>query len=76
MQIINGKWVDQYNNPIDERNCSQLMELGKKVQSIYGKNITHDRITLIQQLNSLKTSEERVISKIIDEGYLNKLISL
>jgi hypothetical protein len=76
MHIVNGRWVDNYSNPIDERSCSQLIELGKKVQSIYGKNISYDRIILINQLNGLGETDERVISKIIDEGHLNKLISL
>ena len=76
MQIVNGRWVDNHSNPIDERSCSQLIELGKKVQSIYGKNISYDRIILINQLNGLGETDERVISRIIDEGHLNKLISL
>lgn len=73
MRIHNGRWVDSESNPIDERNCSQLLQLGQQVKSIYGKNITHDRIKLVSQLNDLNNQDERVLSKLIDEGHLNKL---
>jgi hypothetical protein len=76
MHIINGRWVDNNFNPIDERSCSQLLELGKQVKSIYGNNITHDRIKLVSQLNSLNNQDERILSRLIDEGHLNKLIGV
>lgn len=76
MQIINGRWVDSESNPIDERNCSQLLQLGQQVKSIYGNDITHDRIRLVSQLNDLKNNDERILSRLIDEGHLNKLIGI
>ena len=76
MQIINGRWVDSESNPIDERNCSQLLQLGQQVKSIYGNDITYDRIKLVSQLNDLKNSDEKILSRLIDEGHLNKLIGV
>lgn len=76
MRIHNGRWVDNDSNPIDERSCSQLLQLGHQVASIYGKNITHDRIKLVSQLNDLNNQDERVLSKLIDEGLLNKLVAI
>ena len=76
MQIVNGRWVDSESNPIDERSCSQLLELGKQVKSIYGKNITHDRIKLVSQLNDLNNQDERILSRLINEGHLNKLVGI
>lgn len=76
VQIINGRWVDENHNPLDERNCSELTNLGKKVKAIYGGNITHDRIVLINQLSSLEDNDERILNRIINEGHLEKLIGV
>ena len=76
MRIVNGRWVDNNFNPIDERNWSELIELGNKVKTIYGDNITHDRIRLVSQLNDLNNQDERILSRLIDEGHLNKLIGV
>lgn len=76
MQIIDGRWVDDQFNPIDERTSPLFVELGRKVQSIYGKNITHDRIKLVNQLSSLDNKDEKVLSRLIDEGHLDKLINV
>jgi hypothetical protein len=74
MQIINGRWVvDDNLTPVDDTTCSKLLELGKKVQSIYGENITYDRIKLISQLNSLQDTDERVLNRIIEEGHIAKI---
>ena len=75
MRIVNGRWVvDDNLTPIDERTSPAFVELGKKVTSIYGKrNITHDRIKLISQLDSLTDSDERVLSRVIEEGLVSKI---
>jgi len=75
MQIINGKWVDQYEDPIDERTSWKLVNLGKQVQSIYGKdNITYDRLKLVHLLTSLTEKDESNLSRILEEGLLDKVI--
>jgi len=75
MQIINGKWVDQYEDPIDERTSYKLVNLGKQVQSIYGRdNITYDRLKLVHLLTSLTEKDERNLSRILEEGLLDKVI--
>jgi hypothetical protein len=77
MKIINGRWVvDDNLTPIDERTSPAFVELGKKVESIYGDNITHDRIKLVSQLNDLNNQDERILLRLIDEGHLNKLIGV
>lgn len=73
MQIINGKWVDKNFNSLDDTTFHKFFELGKKVQSIYGKNITYDRIKLINQLESLEDTDERVLNRIIEEGHIAKI---
>lgn len=77
MKIVDGRWVvDDNLTPIDERTSPAFVELGKKLKSLYGKNITHDRIELVSKLDSLTDSDERVLSKLIDEGHLNKIIGI
>jgi hypothetical protein len=74
MKIVNGRWVvDDNLTPIDERTSPAFVELGKKLKSIYGKQITHDRIDLVSRLNSLSDSDERALSRIIDEGLVSKI---
>jgi len=73
MQIINGKWVDDNFNSLDDRTFPSFFELAKKVQSIYGENITYDRIKLIHQLESLQDTDERVLNRIIEEGHIAKI---
>ena len=34
MEILNGKWVDDNHNPIDNSNVKQLVRIGEKVSSI------------------------------------------
>lgn len=74
MKIVNGKWVDQYEDPIDERTCSQLTSLGMKLRVLYGKEITYDRIQIVTQLTQLDTLDERALSVIFEQGALNRLV--
>jgi hypothetical protein len=32
MKIINGKWVDDNDNPVNNFNVSELLEIGRKVR--------------------------------------------
>jgi len=74
MKIVNGRWVvDDNLTPIDERTSAAFVELGEKLKSVYGKNITHDRIKLMTQLDSLTDSDERALSRVIEEGLVNKI---
>lgn len=74
MKIVNGKWVDQYEDPIDDRTYSQLTSLGMKLRVLYGKEITYDRIQIVTQLTQLDTLDERALSVIFEQGALNKLV--
>lgn len=74
MKIINGKWKDEYDNPIDDFNVSQLIEIGEKVKTLYGEKITYDRITLISSIRRLTSREESDLAYLLkQEGLLSKL---
>jgi hypothetical protein len=74
MQIVAGKWVDERFNPIDELNYSQLKELGRKVQSLYGENISYNRIEFVNNLSSLSEEQEEGLRVVFDSNLIDKLI--
>ena len=74
MKIINGRWVDENNNPIDNFNVSKLLEIGQKVKALYGDKITYDRITLISSMNRLTRKEEGELAYLLEqEGVISKM---
>jgi len=74
MKIVNGKWVDDDDNRIDNFNVSQLLEIGEKVKAVYGEQITYDRINLISSIIKLTGKEERELSFLLEqEGVISKL---
>ena len=77
MRVVNGKWQDKYENPIDNFNVNEFMLIGKKVKAVYGKDITVDRVELISQLNSLSSVEERSLSLLLNtDSSIAKLAGL
>lgn len=74
MKIINGRWVDNNNNPVDNFNVSELLEIGQKVKAVYGENITYDRIDVISSINKLTGKQESGLAYILEkEGVISKL---
>ena len=74
MKIINGRWVDDSNNPVDNFNVTQLLEIGDKVKALYGKKITYDRINLISSIRRLTGREEGELASLLNqEGIISKM---
>jgi hypothetical protein len=74
MKIIDGKWVDNNNNPVDNFNVSQLLEIGRNVKVLYGEKITYDRINLISSLRNLTDRQESDLAYLLDQdGAISKL---
>ena len=74
MKIINGRWVDDSNNPVDNFNVSQLLEIGQKVKAVYGENITYDRINLMSSIRRLTGREEGELASLLEqEGIISKM---
>ena len=74
MKIVNGRWMDDNNQPIDHFNASGLMEIGRKITALYGDKITYDRINLVCNLDKLNDSEERGLAYMLEEqGMIGKL---
>jgi hypothetical protein len=66
MKVENGKWVDQYGDPINNFNVSGLMEIGQKVEAVYGNNITSSKIDLISSIINLSDKEERSLAHLLN----------
>lgn len=74
MKIINGKWQDDNQDPVDNFNVSKLLEIGRNVQAVYGENITYDRISVISSIGRLTNKEESNLAYLLEqEGMLSKL---
>jgi hypothetical protein len=65
MRVIRGKWQDQNGESINDFNVKELIEIGKKVKSLYGTDITSDRIQVVSKLNSLSEEEETCLSYLL-----------
>ena len=74
MKIINGKWQDVNEDPVDNFNVSQLLEIGKNVQALYGEKITYDRIALMSSIRRLTNREESSLAYLLEQdGAISKL---
>jgi len=67
MKIVNGRWVDDNNSPVDNFNVSKLLEIGQKVKAMYGERITYDRINLICSIDKLTNKEEVSLAHLLTE---------
>lgn len=77
MQIVNGKWVDKFENPVDNFNVSELKEISDHVTTLYGKDITYERIKLVGSLKSLNAKQESIIADLLqDHALIGKLSGL
>jgi len=74
MRIINGRWVDDNNNPVDNFNVSELLEIGENVKKMYGEDITYSRINLVSAIKSLTPKQEDDLAYILSQdGLMAKL---
>jgi hypothetical protein len=66
MKVVNGKWQDQYGEPVDYFNAPKLMEIGQKVKAVYGEEITSSRIELVSSIINLSEKEERSLAHLLN----------
>lgn len=69
MKIENGKWVDQYGDPVTVFNFNELKEISEKVEAVYGKDITYNRIDLISSIKDLSEKEESGLAQLLTSDY-------
>jgi len=69
MKIENGKWVDQYGDPVTVFNFNELKEISEKVEAVYGKDITYNRIDLMSSIKDLSEKEESGLAQLLTSDY-------
>ena len=70
MKIVNGRWVDNNEQPVDNFNVSELLEIRENVKKIYGKDITYSRIELVSAIKSLSIEQENSLAYILNNSKL------
>ncbi|MCI4437365.1 MAG: hypothetical protein JHC33_11220 [Ignisphaera sp.] len=74
MKIINGRWVDDNEQPIDHFNITDFLEIGENVKKMYGEDITYSRINLVSAIKSLTSQQENSLAYILsNDGLMAKL---
>jgi hypothetical protein len=74
MKIVNGRWVDDNEQPIDHFNITDFLEIGENVKKMYGEDITYSRINLVSAIKSLTPQQEDSLAYILsNDGLMAKL---
>lgn len=74
MKIVNGKWVDQYGDPVNNFNVSSLLEIADNVTNVFGENVTYSRISLMSAIKTLTPKQESDLAYVLgQEGAIAKL---
>ena len=74
MKIINGRWVDDHEQPVDHFNITDFLEIGENVKKMYGEDITYSRINLVSAIKSLTPQQEDSLAYILSQdGLMAKL---
>lgn len=68
MRIIDGKWRDQYGEPINTFNYNEVKEIASNLTNLYGKDITYNRIELVSALKSLTPKQENDLAFVLNNS--------
>jgi len=70
MKIVNGRWVDDHEQPIDYFNIADFLEIGDNVKKMYGEDITYSRINLVSAIKALTPEQEDSLAYILSNDVL------
>jgi len=75
MKIQNGKWVNDFGESLSKFEMEELLELGQRVKSVFGEDITYDRIEIINSLSSEKNEKKETTLNYLlqNENVLNQI---
>lgn len=74
MKIENGKWVNDNGDRLTVLETKNIKSLGEKIVSIFGNDITYERIEIVNCLTKKDFKKEILLSKLINnEELLSKL---
>ena len=70
MKILNGRWVDDNEQPVDHFNITDFLEIGDNVKKMYGEDITYSRINLVSAIKALTPQQEDSLAYILSNDVL------
>lgn len=70
MKIVNGRWVDNNEQPVDHFNIADFLEIGDNVKKMYGDDITYSRISLVSAIKNLSPEQEDSLAYILSNDVL------
>jgi hypothetical protein len=75
MKILKGKWVNDNEESLSTLEIQNVIFLGKKVVSLFGEDITYERINIVNSLCKNNKDKERVINHLLEnEKLFDKII--
>jgi len=77
MKIQNGRWVDDQGDQLTDINWEEFKSLGDKISSLFGTDITYERINIVRVLSEKNNDKEKVIDSLLNnEELFSKLAGL
>jgi hypothetical protein len=73
MQIINGRWIDTNESPVDHFNFNKLQKIRVSLSTLYGKDINYDKINLMSLLLRDKGNEGKLCNVLNNKKILEEL---
>jgi hypothetical protein len=73
MQIIEGKWVDSNEDPINHLNFNEFKKIKDSLSTMYDSNIDYDKINLMCFLMGKKGMEKKLCNIINDPEIIGKI---
>lgn len=67
MEIVNGRWVHK-GERVNDFNYKELKKIADAVVSLYGKDITHERIRIITSIKNFDDKKEKEIVKSLENS--------
>ena len=77
MKIQNGRWVNDHGDQLTDINWEEFKSLGDKISSLFGTDITYERINIVRVLSEKNNDKEKVIDSLLNnEELFSKLAGL
>ena len=77
MKIQNGRWVNDQGDQLTDINWEEFKSLGDKISSLFGTDITYERINIVRVLSEKDNRKEKVIDSLLhNEELFSKLAGL
>lgn len=66
MKIVNGKWVSEHGDQLNDFDMPKFKKIGEKVTAIFGSNINHNKIDIILGLENIDSKNEIALGELLN----------